>query len=34
MTDQDIKIKKPEENCGEGEVEVLVSSSSDIQSQN
>ena len=32
MTDQD--PKKQENNCGEGEVEVLVSSSSDLQSQN
>lgn len=32
MADQDTKLKKVEENCGEGEVEVLVSSSSDLQS--
>ena len=32
MADYDAKLKKTEENCGEGEVEVLVSSSSDIQS--
>jgi hypothetical protein len=30
MTDQDTKLKKAEENFGEGEVEVLVSSSSDL----
>jgi len=32
MADNDTKLKKTEENFGEGEVEVLVSSSSDIQS--